>query len=112
MVKFQHPAVAELVEVDLKLFKRAVKLIAKVPSEATKVVDLPEVFDELARSLRSEIDGEHEVANGQRFYELNQGRGVFVVPKVYPAESSSRILVNEAMAGQSIKRCLIIMIRR
>lgn len=103
VVKFQHPAVAELVEVDLKLFKRAVKLIAKVPSEATKVVDLPEVFDELARSLRSEIDGEHEAANGQRFYELNQGRGVFVVPKVYPAESSSRILVNEAMAGQSIK---------
>lgn len=103
VVKIQHPDVSDLVRVDLNLFRRAVKMLKYVPADGKSVVDLPQVFDQLSASLMNEIDTLHEVKNGQRFYDLNNGQGVFVVPQVYPQESSAKVLVNEAMTGDSIK---------
>lgn len=104
VVKIQHPDVSTLVQVDLNLFRRAVKMLKYVPNDGKSVVDLPQVFDQLSTSLMNEIDTLHEVKNGERFYDLNNGQGVFVVPKVYPNESSTKILVNQAMTGESIKQ--------
>lgn len=104
VVKIQHPDVSTLVQVDLNLFRRAVKMLKYVPNDGKSVVDLPQVFDQLSTSLMNEIDTLHEVKNGERFYDLNNGQGVFVVPKVYPNESSAKVLVNQAMTGQSIKQ--------
>lgn len=103
VVKIQHPDVSDLVRVDLNLFRRAVKMLKYVPADGKSVVDLPQVFDQLSASLMNEIDTLHEVKNGQRFYDFNNGQGVFVVPHVYPQESSAKVLVNEAMTGDSIK---------
>lgn len=103
VVKIQHPDVSDLVRVDLNLFRRAVKMLKYVPADGKSVVDLPQVFDQLSASLMNEIDTLHEVKNGQRFYDFNNGQGVFVVPQVYPQESSAKVLVNEAMTGDSIK---------
>lgn len=104
VVKIQHPDVSTLVQVDLNLFRRAVKMLKYVPNDGKSVVDLPQVFDQLSTSLMNEIDTLHEVKNGERFYDLNNGQGVFVVPKVYPNESSTKVLVNQAMTGDSIKQ--------
>lgn len=104
VVKIQHPDVSTLVQVDLNLFRRAVKMLKYVPNDGKSVVDLPQVFDQLSTSLMNEIDTLHEVKNGERFYDLNNGQGVFVVPKVYSNESSAKILVNQAMTGESIKQ--------
>lgn len=104
VVKIQHPDVSTLVQVDLNLFRRAVKMLKYVPNDGKSVVDIPQVFDQLSTSLMNEIDTLHEVKNGERFYDLNNGQGVFVVPKVYSNESSAKILVNQAMTGESIKQ--------
>lgn len=104
VVKIQHPDVSTLVQVDLNLFRRAVKMLKYVPNDGKSVVDLPQVFDKLSTSLMNEIDTLHEVKNGERFYDLNNGQGVFVVPQVYPNESSTKVLVDQAMTGDSIKQ--------
>ena len=104
VVKIQHPDVSTLVQVDLNLFRRAVKMLKYVPNDGKSVVDLPQVFDKLSTSLMNEIDTLHEEKNGERFYDLNNGQGVFVVPQVYPNESSTKVLVDQAMTGDSIKQ--------
>ena len=104
VVKIQHPDVSTLVQVDLNLFRRAVKMLKYVPNDGKSVVDLPQVFDQLSTSLMNEIDTLHEVKNGERFYDLNNGQGVFVVPQIYPNESSTKVLVDQAMTGDSIKQ--------
>lgn len=104
VVKIQHPDVSTLVQVDLNLFRRAVKMLKYVPNDGKSVVDLPQVFDQLSTSLMNEIDTLHEVKNGERFYDLNNGQGVFVVPQVYPNETSTKVLVDQAMTGDSIKQ--------
>lgn len=104
VVKVQHPAVRQLVEVDLNLFARAVTLLKYVPGEG--VVDLPEVINQLGSALKAEIDSRQEVANGEHFYQQNNGRGPFLAPKVYGDYSADRILVTEAMQGESIKGLL------
>lgn len=101
VVKIQHPAVSQLIKVDLSLFKRAIKLIKYVPGDFT-VVDFQQVFDQLSTSLLNEVDTMQEARWGQRFYELNNGQGVFRVPKVYMDLCHPRVLVNEAMPGHTI----------
>lgn len=103
VVKIQHPAVSQLIKVDLSLFKRAVKLIKYVPGDFA-VVDFQQVFDQLSTSLLNEVDTMQEARWGQRFYQLNNGQGVFRVPKVYMDLCHPRILVNEAMPGHTIAK--------
>ena len=102
VVKVQHPAVTQLVNTDLALLRRAVKMVKYVPAN-TAVVDLDRTLDEVSASLLSEIDTLHEAKNGEEFYRLNNGQGIFVVPKVYLKYCAPRILVNQAMTGKSIR---------
>lgn len=103
VVKIQHPAVNQLIKVDLELFQKAVKLIKYVPADFT-VVDFQQVFDQLSNSLLSEVDTMQEARWGQKFYQLNNNQGVFKVPKVYMSLCHPRILVNQAMTGHSIAK--------
>ncbi|WP_242362771.1 ABC1 kinase family protein [Limosilactobacillus antri] len=103
VVKVQHPAVTQLVNTDLALLRRAVKMVKYVPAN-TVVVDLDRTLDEVSSSLLSEINTLHEAHNGEEFYRLNNGQGIFAVPKVYPAYCAPRILVNQAMTGKSIRQ--------
>ena len=102
VVKVQHPAVGQLVNTDIALLRRAVKLFQYVPNEVT-VVNLDKVLDELSRSLLSEVNTMNEVHNGQEFYRLNNGDDIIIVPKVYAKYCAPQILVNEAMAGRSVR---------
>lgn len=101
VVKVQHPSVNQLIKVDLLLFEKAVKLIKYVPTDIT-VVDFQQVFDQLSTSLLNEVDTMQEARWGNKFYQLNNGQGVFKVPKVYMSLCHPRVLVNQAMAGSSI----------
>lgn len=102
VVKVQHPAVGQLINVDLALFKRAIRLLKYVPGDLS-VVDLNAVVDQLGASLLSEVNTLDEVQNGLKFYKLNNNDGIFRVPEVYPEYCHPRILVNQAMPGKSIK---------
>lgn len=102
VVKVQHPAVTQLVDTDLSLMRRAVKLLKYVPNDVT-VVDFEKVLDELSRSLLSEVDTLQEAKNGEMFYRLNNQDDIILVPKVYPKLCAPRILVNQTMAGRSVR---------
>lgn len=102
VVKVQHPAVSQLVNTDIALLRRAVKLFQYVPNEVT-VVNLDKVLDELSRSLLSEVNTMNEVHNGEEFYRLNNGDDIITVPKVYAKYCAPQILVNEAMVGESVR---------
>lgn len=105
VVKAQHPAVTQLVQTDLALFKRALGMAEHVPIDFS-VIDPKRVLDELSTSLLHEIDTTTEVQNGQEFYRLNNGFDIIEVPKVYPQYCTQKILVNEAMPGKSIKHLM------
>lgn len=105
VVKVQHPAVTQLVQTDLALFRRALNMISYTPIDFS-VIDPKRVLDELSTSLLHEIDTTTEVENGQEFYRLNNGDDIIQVPKVYPKYCTQKILVNEAMPGQSIKHLM------
>lgn len=101
VVKVQHPHIKELIETDLSLFKQALQLLKFVPDMS--VVDPKEILQELKRSLLNELDTSVELENSAEFYRLNDQRDIIEVPKVYPKYSAKKILVEEAMPGQSIK---------
>lgn len=101
VVKIQHPDVEKLVATDLALFSQALKIVKFVPD--ISFVDPVEVFEEVRRSLLSEINTENEIHNGTRFYQLNNHHGIFLVPRVYEEFSTQKILVNDEMPGISIK---------
>lgn len=103
VVKVQHPAVSQLVNTDIALLRRAVKLLKYVPNEMT-VVNLDKVLDELSRSLLSEVNTMNEVHNGEEFYRLNNGDDIVTVPKVYTKYCAPQILVNQTMVGKSVRR--------
>lgn len=102
VVKVQHPAVTQLVDTDLALMRQAVKLLKYVPNEVT-VVDFGKVLDELSRSLLSEVDTLQEAKNGEAFYRLNNQDDIILVPRVYPKLCAPQVLVNQAMAGRSVR---------
>ena len=102
VVKVQHPAVSQLVNTDIALLRRAVKLLKYVPNEMT-VVNLDRVLDELSRSLLSEVNTMNEVHNGEEFYRLNNGDDIVTVPKVYTKYCAPQILVNQTMVGKSVR---------
>ena len=101
VVKIQHPAVEELVRTDLALFRKALSILKFVPD--IEVIDVNETLDEIRTALLNEINTQVEIQNGIEFYKLNNGDGIIHVPKVYQQYSTSKILVNEAMPGKSIK---------
>lgn len=102
VVKIQHPAVSQLIQVDLALFKKAIRLLKYVPGDLS-VVDLDAVVDQLSSSLLSEVDTMKEAQNGVSFYKLNNNDGIIKVPQVYMDYCHPKVLVNEAMPGKSIK---------
>lgn len=101
VVKIQHPAVEELVRTDLALFRKALSILKFVPD--IEVIDVNETLDEIRTALLNEINTQVEIQNGIEFYKLNNRDGIIRVPKVYQQYSTSKILVNEAMLGKSIK---------
>lgn len=101
VVKIQHPAVEELVRTDLAFFRKALSILKFVPD--IEVIDVNETLDEIRTALLNEINTQVEIQNGIEFYKLNNRDGIIRVPKVYQQYSTSKILVNEAMRGKSIK---------
>lgn len=101
VVKIQHPGVEELVRTDLALFRKALSISKFVPD--FEVINVKETLNEIRTALLNEIDTQVEIQNGIKFYKLNNNDGIIRVPKVYQKYSTSKVLVNEAMEGKSIK---------
>lgn len=102
VVKIQHPEIRKKIVTDLALLQQAIKILRYVPD--AEAFNPQQIFNELKRSLLSELNTKQELENGARFYNLNNGWNIIEVPQVYPDESAEKVLVNQFLPGKSIKK--------
>jgi predicted unusual protein kinase regulating ubiquinone biosynthesis (AarF/ABC1/UbiB family) len=98
-VKVQYPGVVEAIKADVRnaaLLDRASGLIFRAQQRGVLMAELTDRFLE-------ECDYRLEGANQEEFRQLWQGRSAVVIPRVFPALSSRRILVTELAEGASFQ---------
>ena len=96
-VKVQYPGVDEAVRADLKNINAMTKLsVAIAPN-----LDPREVANEVRDRVMEELDYRREAANQARFAQMFDGHPFVVVPKVYQDLSTTRVIVQEFVEGES-----------
>ena len=96
-VKVQYPGVDEAVRADLKNIGAMAKLsVAIAPN-----LDPKEVANEVRDRVMEELDYRREAANQARFAQMFDGHPFVVVPKVHQDLSTTRVIVQEFVEGES-----------
>jgi predicted unusual protein kinase regulating ubiquinone biosynthesis (AarF/ABC1/UbiB family) len=97
-VKVQYPGIARTIEAD---FRNIGALL--FPFRLTRGWDeLKVIFEEVRRMLYQEVDYEREAEAARRARNLFRAEDGVVVPKVYPAYSTRRVLTTDFLAGQHL----------
>jgi predicted unusual protein kinase regulating ubiquinone biosynthesis (AarF/ABC1/UbiB family) len=94
-LKIQYPHVDKAIESDLKALKTLLNTLKLLPKE----LNLDALFKEVREMLQQETDYELEARLTQDFYARLEGDDRFIVPKVYPRYSSSKILATSYEEG-------------
>ena len=92
VIKIQYPWIEEATPRDLSLLRTLARLGAGWLRNRTVSVDIEQLFDEFSEGLMTELDFREEARSAEAIAgNLASVPGV-VVPKIYPALSSKRIL--------------------
>ncbi len=98
IVKVQRPGIAQTVEGDIAVLRRLARLLpAAMPS--LRALNLAELVDEFANTLRGELDFEQEARNAERFAEANRGEPLVFVPRIFGEATTRRVLTMEHSPG-------------
>src|SRR5919202_5147996 len=100
-VKVQRPNAPRQIEADLALLYQAARL-AKERVRALDLVDVEQVIDEFARSIRAELDYRAEARNAEAFRRNFAGDADVRIPRVYWTYTRSRVLVLELLRGVQV----------
>ena len=101
-VKVQRPEAPRQIEADLALLYQAAR-IAKERVRALDFIDLRELVDEFARSIRQELDYRLEARNAQAFHRNFAGHPHVRVPKLYWSYTRARVLTLELLEGTQVR---------
>lgn len=101
VVKIQRPGVTGLIERDLHLLAEMAVRITGLWSEL-RIYDLPGIVEQFRQALMRELDYTHERRNAQRFASAFHENPQIVVPRVFPARSSRRVLTMQRIRGVKI----------
>lgn len=101
IVKVQRPGIEATVEADVAVLRRLARLIGGV-IPASRAFNLPDLVEELAETLRGELDFEREGRNAERFAELNRGEAAVFVPAVFWEATTRRLLTMEHSTGHRL----------
>lgn len=101
VVKVQRPGVRRLVERDLHLLAEMAERVTALWSEL-RIYDLPGIVDQFRQALMRELDYTHERRSAQRFAAAFRDHPKIVVPRVFPARSSQRVLTMQRIRGVKI----------
>jgi predicted unusual protein kinase regulating ubiquinone biosynthesis (AarF/ABC1/UbiB family) len=104
----QVPGIEAIVETDLA----ALRVVAPALRDLLPFLDIETIAAELTRALRAELDYRAEAVHAAAFAERFAGDPDIVVPAVYGALSSRRVLVLEHVAGERIVDYLDVCERR
>ncbi len=97
-MKVQRPTAAHLIEQDLVLLERLTRPLAGA-RRVRRIIDLPSVVDQLASSLRSEVDFTLEAGNLDRMATALAQYQRLGVPKCHRDLSTPRLLVMDEVDG-------------
>jgi predicted unusual protein kinase regulating ubiquinone biosynthesis (AarF/ABC1/UbiB family) len=88
-IKVQYPGIARLVAIDLRNFAFLIRVLARLEPN----FDFRIIIDEVEKYVPRELDFENEAANANRMRQALAARRDVVVPAVFPAVSTKRLLV-------------------
>ena len=95
-VKVQYPGLADLVGIDMRNLRVGCRIYEAFDPQP---MELSPLVTELAKYIGYELDFLREAASADRVRELFRGDSAVVIPKVYPALSTTRIMTMELVSG-------------
>ncbi len=98
VVKVQRPQAPRQIESDLQLMRSAARVVRE-RVRALDFIDAEGLVDEFARSIRQELDYQHEARNAEAFRRNFGDSTEVVVPKVIWRYSTGRVLTLEYLEG-------------
>ncbi len=98
VVKVQRPDAPRQIESDLQLMRSAARVVRE-RVHALDFIDAEALVDEFARSIRQELDYQHEARNAETFRRNFGDSTEVAVPKVIWRYSSGRVLTLEFLEG-------------
>ncbi len=101
-VKVQRPSIRTIIEKDLTILEAIVKRLEK-RTERLQVWDLPNLVNELRRSLTHELDFSREARNMKIARDNLASVHYMRVPKVFDDYTTERLLTMELMEGRKLK---------
>lgn len=101
VVKVQRPGIRAVMERDVKLLHKAVKLLRRAPG-VPSAFDFDMMLDEMWAAARDEMDFLREAENLREFARLNDDVAYVGCPQVYGRYSTERVLVMEQIDGIEI----------
>ena len=90
-VKVQYPGIAKSIDADMSMLHFALKRFAKGQN-------IDHLMDEIGSRLREEVDYETEAEN-TRYFREHLGMADIVIPKVYEAVSTTKVLGTQFLEG-------------
>ncbi len=101
VVKVQRPEIRRVIDADMEILKDLVNLLERYVPEM-KQYDPRGIREELAKSIRREIDFNNEARNIEVFRENFKEEKAVFVPKVFWEKSTSKVLTMEFIDGTKI----------
>lgn len=98
VVKVQRPEAAEIIESDLRILL----YLAEILRPRIETVDLVGLWEELATTLRNELDFMVEAGNVELFNRLFEQDEIIKIPKVYWNYTTRRVLTLEYIEGYTL----------
>ena len=97
VVKIQRPNVRTTIETDLSILADLAAGAQHTP--LAKLYDFPAIVDDLAYTLRSELDCRREGRNADRFRDNFADEPYLYIPKIYWEYTTQSVLVMERLSG-------------
>ncbi len=101
VVKVQRPGIEDVVRTDLAALRVVSRWVMRY-KPIRRRANVPSLMEEFARTLWEELDYLAEAANAERFAQLFADEADIVVPVVYHAHSTGRVLTLENVEGLRI----------
>ena len=95
-VKVQYPGLADLVGIDMANLRLGCRIYERFDPQP---MELSPLVTELAKYISYELDFRREAASADRVRALFEGDESVVIPRVYPAFSTSRVMTMEFVSG-------------
>ncbi|MBZ0254294.1 MAG: AarF/ABC1/UbiB kinase family protein, partial [Candidatus Methylomirabilis sp.] len=98
VVKVQYPGIEDLVQVDLRILRRVLRLMRRLQPD----LDYETVLSEFGKHVRMELDYANELANAERIRAELADRDDIVIPRFFPDLSTGKVVTLAFVEGIKI----------